>query len=89
VLAQLLVGVASPIGEEQMIARADRLDFGDEAVEVRRPVNERLCLIALAPGRQIRIRITALLCRERSPSLSFVIRATTIAKVATAGSFMR
>ncbi len=60
VLAQPLIGVASPVGEEQVITGAQLLHFGDEAIEVGRPVDQRLRLVALTPRRQIPIGITTL-----------------------------
>ena len=51
VVAHLLVRVAPPVREEQVVARAQRFHFGDETIEVRRAVDQRLRPVALAPGR--------------------------------------
>ena len=59
VLAQPLIGVAPPVGEEQVIAGAQLLHLGDEAIEIGRPVDEGLGLIALAPRGEIPVGIAA------------------------------
>ncbi len=44
-VAHPLIGIATPIGEEQIVALAKRLDLGDQPVEVRRTVNQRLSAV--------------------------------------------
>ena len=51
-LAHLLIGIAAPVREEHVVARAQRLDLRRENVEVCRPVNQRLGPAPLTPGRQ-------------------------------------
>jgi hypothetical protein len=57
VLAQPLVGVAAPVGEEQVVTGPQLVHFADQSVEVGRPVNERLRLVALTPRRQVPIGV--------------------------------
>ncbi len=59
VFPHLLVRIAAPVREEEVVACAQRLDLVDEVVEVRRTVNQGLCPIALTPGRQARCRVAA------------------------------
>ena len=64
-VAQLLVGVAAPVGEEHIVALIERLDFGHQLVEVGRAVNQRLGATADAPGRNLGGRVSSLFRREK------------------------
>ena len=59
-----LVGVAAPVGEEQVVAAPQRFDLGDEPIEVGGAVHQRLHHVALAPGGQRTGRVTPLRCRK-------------------------
>ena len=50
VVTHLLVGISTPIGEEEVVPVAERLDVGHQPVEVRRTVNQRLRAATCAPG---------------------------------------
>lgn len=63
-VAHLLVRVAAPVREEQVVPRLQGFDFGGQMIEVGRPVDQRLHAIAAAPSRHARVRVTALLVRE-------------------------
>ena len=63
-VAEPLIGVTPPVGEEQMITGTQRRHFGREPVEVGGPVHQRGHGVARAPGRQPARRITALGRRE-------------------------
>jgi hypothetical protein len=45
-----LVGIAAPVGEEQVIARLERLNLADEVVKVSRAVDERPNVVSGAPS---------------------------------------
>ncbi len=49
VRAHPLVRVAAPVGEEQVVARRQRLHLADQAVEVRGTVNQRLGEVSIGP----------------------------------------
>ena len=70
VIAHLLVGVPAPIGEEEVVAVAERLDFGHQPVEVRRTVNQRLGAATCTPGGNRGGRVASLF-RSQKPVCEF------------------
>src|SRR6478609_10145716 len=48
-IAHQFVGIAAPVGKEDVVARAQCLYFGDESLEIRGTVNERLGAVAFRP----------------------------------------
>ena len=60
VVAQSLVGVAAPVGEEQVVAAAHLVHLGGEPVEVGGAVDQRLDPVARAPVRHRGGRVSAL-----------------------------
>jgi hypothetical protein len=64
-VAELFVGVASPIGEEQIVARTQRLHFADQLVEVGRAMDQRLGAIADTPDGNLAGRVASLLGGEK------------------------
>ena len=63
-VAQSLVGVAAPVGEEHIVAAAQFADLGGQPVEIGGAVYQRLDQVARTPVRQRGGRIAALLSRE-------------------------
>ena len=53
--AKALVGVAPPVGEQQLVAGAELSDGLQQAVEVRRAVHQRLDPVAGRPRRPVRM----------------------------------
>ena len=70
VVAHLLVGIATPVGEEQVVALAERLDLGHQLVEIGRTVDQRLRPTTRAPGRNRGGRVASLL-RGEEPVCEF------------------
>src|SRR6478609_6213713 len=64
VVAQSLVGVAAPVGEERVVATAQFAHLGGQPVEVGGAVYQRLDQVAGTPIRQRGERVAALLSRE-------------------------
>lgn len=64
VLAQPLVGIAPPVGEEQVVALVERIDLLDQPVEVGDAVEQRFREVAGRPRGQRCGGVAALLGRE-------------------------
>jgi hypothetical protein len=65
VRAEALIGVAAPVGEEQLITRDEGLDLVDQLVEVGGAVHERHRQVALSPRRQPGGRVAPLAGGEK------------------------
>ena len=70
VVAHLLVGIATPVGEEHVVTIAECLDLGHQPVEIGRTVDQRLRATARAPGRNLGGRVASLL-RGEEPLCKF------------------
>ena len=62
--AEQLPGVAAPVGEEEVVARAQRLDLVHQPREVLGAVHERPDEVAVGPGGLVGRRVAALLGAE-------------------------
>jgi hypothetical protein len=63
-IAHLLVGVAAPVGEEEIVAFAQRLYLADQAVEVGCTVNQRLGAVTCTPDGNRGGRVSSLIRGE-------------------------